>query len=303
MAELLDDTYAPADLSSDSEFEGSESESETEMIQNTTTTCSKNQNIFGTKRKKCRNQIKTDEGVDTENTEKVISQRKRQKLADLKQMCKTKNAARRNPAADIITFDAKTTAAYFSKVIATQSRVSRLSASLCSAIIPPAQFVDLQGKPRGKDKMHSVITAKGCVPYAGKWKWKPEKKHKVGSPIVLVVCSDAIRACEVLRSLKPHFKCQKGKLFAKHIKLEDHVKQCKASPMPIAVGTPNRIGSLASLNALKLDKLKLVIVDMHKGAKGYNVMDMHSVRTDFVKLYNNHFHVNVLTKKLKIALY
>lgn len=240
------------------------------------------------------------EGQET----RTMTARKRQKLADLKSSCKQKNAARRGPSDSHLTLEPKDLAAYFWKSISAQRRSSGVAAAMALTPLEGECVMDLRDARRGETHLHSVMTSKdGGVPYSQKWKWKPEKKHKPGSPVILVVCADAVRCCDVLRALKPKFKCQKGKLFAKHVKLEEHVSKLAKSPMPIAVGTPDRCEKLASLNALKLHRLKLLVVDMHKNKKGFSVMDLKEVRTAFAKFYLTHLHGLVTSKKVKLALF
>ncbi len=56
---------------------------------------------------------------------------------------------------------------------------------------------------------------------------------------VIVVCPSAERAIAVIPELKPVAKI--GKLFARHIKINEQIEALKKSTFPISVGTPNRI--------------------------------------------------------------
>lgn len=58
-----------------------------------------------------------------------------------------------------------------------------------------------------------------------------------------------------------------GKLFAKHIRLEEQEAALGARPMPVAVGTPNRLLKLADSGHLRLDRLKFIVLDVHLDAK------------------------------------
>ena len=58
-----------------------------------------------------------------------------------------------------------------------------------------------------------------------------------------------------------------GKLFAKHFKVGEQQEALAKGPLAVAVGTPNRIGKLADLGALRLDRLKYLLVDVHLDAK------------------------------------
>jgi superfamily II DNA/RNA helicase len=56
---------------------------------------------------------------------------------------------------------------------------------------------------------------------------------------VLIVCPSAERAIVIIPQLKSVAKI--GKLFARHIKINDQIDALKKSTFPISVGTPNRI--------------------------------------------------------------
>lgn len=78
-----------------------------------------------------------------------------------------------------------------------------------------------------------------------------QKSKVAGSPTLLFIAGAALRVADVVRVLKRHRQklCgEKGgtvaKLFAKHIKLEEHVSFLKRTKIGSAVGTPGRIGKL-----------------------------------------------------------
>lgn len=58
-----------------------------------------------------------------------------------------------------------------------------------------------------------------------------------------------------------------GKLFAKHFKVGEQQEALSKAPLAIAVGTPNRLGKLADLGALRLDRVKYLLVDVALDAK------------------------------------
>ena len=69
------------------------------------------------------------------------------------------------------------------------------------------------------------------------------------SPTLLFVTGAALRAVDVTRVLRSKkLRGEKGgdiaKLFAKHIKLQEHVAYLKRVKVGSAVGTPSRIGKL-----------------------------------------------------------
>lgn len=58
-----------------------------------------------------------------------------------------------------------------------------------------------------------------------------------------------------------------GKLFAKHIKLDEQVEYLQKQVVVLATGTPNRLCKLADLSALRLDRTRLILLDVNLDAK------------------------------------
>jgi protein CMS1 len=68
------------------------------------------------------------------------------------------------------------------------------------------------------------------------------------APAIVIVTHSAIRATDLVRGLKEFDKAAKiGKLFAKHLKVEDQARFLGERPIHIAVGTPHRIKELIDL--------------------------------------------------------
>ena len=70
-----------------------------------------------------------------------------------------------------------------------------------------------------------------------------------GAPTLIFVAGAALRVADVTRILKDkRLRGDKGgeiaKLFAKHIKLEEHVAYLKRTKIAAAAGTPGRLGKL-----------------------------------------------------------
>ena len=61
--------------------------------------------------------------------------------------------------------------------------------------------------------------------------------------------------------------CRVSKLFAKHFKIEEQSKDLQSRCVNIATGTPHRMGKLVELESLKLDRMKLLILDAALDAK------------------------------------
>lgn len=90
------------------------------------------------------------------------------------------------------------------------------------------------------------------------------------SPCVLVVCISARRAVQVLKELAP-FNVRVAKLFAKHITIEEQVKQLNDSSFGLAVGTPHRILTLAQQGALSMSQTQCVVLDTYQNDKRFSV--------------------------------
>jgi len=76
-----------------------------------------------------------------------------------------------------------------------------------------------------------------------------QRTKSSGAPTLLFLTGAALRVVDVTRVLKNKtLQGEKGagvaKLFAKHIRLEEHVKYLKKTKIGSAVGTPGRVGKL-----------------------------------------------------------
>ena len=61
--------------------------------------------------------------------------------------------------------------------------------------------------------------------------------------------------------------CRIAKLFAKHMKVPEQQAHLDSHVVVIGCGTPNRLLKLADMDALKLDRLQLLVLDMQLDAK------------------------------------
>jgi protein CMS1 len=76
-----------------------------------------------------------------------------------------------------------------------------------------------------------------------------QRTKSPGAPTLLFLTGAALRVADVTRVLKNNtLQGEKGagiaKLFAKHFKLEEHVRYLKKTKIGSAVGTPGRVGKL-----------------------------------------------------------
>lgn len=58
-----------------------------------------------------------------------------------------------------------------------------------------------------------------------------------------------------------------AKLFAKHFKIEEQSKDLQSRCVNIATGTPHRLSKLVECGSLRLDRLKLLVLDAALDAK------------------------------------
>lgn len=125
-----------------------------------------------------------------------------------------------------------------------------------------------------------------------------------GSPALVIVSTSALRSLEILRGLKSFTKqCHPAKLFAKHMKVEDQATSLKSSRVNIASGTPSRINKLINMDALTLSRTGIILLDMYRDVKGYSLLTLPQVSTEFWDLYKSHFQQRLLQGEMKICLY
>ncbi|KAJ2008150.1 hypothetical protein GGI04_000196 [Coemansia thaxteri] len=116
-----------------------------------------------------------------------------------------------------------------------------------------------------------------------------KSKNKVmhGAPQVLVICSSALRVIDLVKKLRPVSKRAVLKLFSRHIKISEQQKTLKSTAVDIAVGTPNRILKLLTEGSLKVNRLRLVVVDCWQDDKMRVVVDMDDTRQDLFGIWRD----------------
>ncbi|OQR90213.1 ubiquitin-specific protease [Thraustotheca clavata] len=127
------------------------------------------------------------------------------------------------------------------------------------------------------------------------------------SPIILIMCSSALRAVEVGKLIRAcraiaSFKCHVAKLFGKHLKLEEQVQNLKRFH-PIAIGTPGRIKTLLEMKALSLECTTHVVIDMHRDSKNMSILELKDTSKDTIDCIRDAFLPQLTASKLSIALY
>jgi protein CMS1 len=85
--------------------------------------------------------------------------------------------------------------------------------------------------------------------------------------------------------------------------VEEQEQALGSTVLCIGAGTPNRVSKLADNGALKLDRLKLVLLDVDMDAKQRTILDIPEVRADWWILFNAHLRGRVTAGKTRIALF
>ncbi|XP_061735359.1 protein CMSS1 [Nerophis ophidion] len=138
-------------------------------------------------------------------------------------------------------------------------------------------------------------------------KWaKVQKQHTQKSSVVLLIlCSSALRAIELIKQLIAFKGDAKAvKLFAKHIKMEEQVKLLQKNVTHIGVGTPGRISALVEKEGLNLQALRFLVLDWNwRDQKLRRMMDIPEIKVDFVKLLESGLIQQCKTNKVKIGLF
>ena len=96
-------------------------------------------------------------------------------------------------------------------------------------------------------------------------------------------CTSVIKACPDLNK-----RCRIAKLFAKHFKVPEQVEALRNEAACIGAGTPNRLAKLIEEDALKLKRLKWIVLDVRLDAKGRTLLDQPEVCADWWALWDKH---------------
>ncbi|KAJ5288552.1 Protein CMS1 [Penicillium angulare] len=108
-----------------------------------------------------------------------------------------------------------------------------------------------------------------------------------GTPHTLVITGAGLRAANIVRALRSFQNKESivGKLFAKHIKLDEAKQFLQRAQMGIGVGTPTRISDLIESGDLKLNELQRVVIDgSHIDQKQRGIFDMKDTHFPLLKL-------------------
>ncbi|XP_053562031.1 protein CMSS1 [Bombina bombina] len=138
-------------------------------------------------------------------------------------------------------------------------------------------------------------------------KWsKLSKNHKEKkSVLILIVCSSAIRALELIKLIKA-FKGDTKimKMFAKHIKVAEQIKFLEKNVIHLGVGTPARIKALIEKDGLTLESLKYVVFDWNwRDQKLRRMMDIPEVKLETLGLLEAGIISVCKTRSVKLGLF
>ncbi|KAJ5726388.1 Protein CMS1 [Penicillium malachiteum] len=114
-----------------------------------------------------------------------------------------------------------------------------------------------------------------------------KSSEQKGTPHTLVITAAGLRAADIVRSLRPFQKKESivGKLFAKHIKLDEAKQFLQRAQMGIGVGTPSRVSDLIESGDLKLNDLQRLVIDgSHIDQKQRGIFDMKDTHFPLLKL-------------------
>ncbi|KAM6934150.1 protein CMSS1 [Xenentodon cancila] len=138
-------------------------------------------------------------------------------------------------------------------------------------------------------------------------KWaKIQKQHsEKSSVVVLIICSSALRTIELIKQLTAfRGEAKAVKLFAKHIKMEEQVKQLQKGVTHIGVGTPGRISALIDGDGLSLRALRYLVLDWNwRDQKLRRMVDIPEIKLDFMKLLDRGILTACREDKVKIGLF
>ncbi|KAH6918925.1 U3-containing 90S pre-ribosomal complex subunit-domain containing protein [Coprinopsis sp. MPI-PUGE-AT-0042] len=117
-----------------------------------------------------------------------------------------------------------------------------------------------------------------------------QRPKTTGAPTLLFVTSAALRVADAARILKDkRLRGDKGgevaKLFAKHIKLAEHVTYLRRTKVTAAPGTPGRIGKLlCETESISVAQLSHIILDItYRDSKNRNLLDIPETRDEVFK--------------------
>ena len=127
-----------------------------------------------------------------------------------------------------------------------------------------------------------------------------------GCPYVIVVAASAVRCCEIIRALRGFAdgdgRRQVLKLFSKHMKVAEQAERLRA-PVCIGVGTPQRLAELRAKGHLQLSHTRLVVLDMARDVKQFNIFEVQPVGAEWCQFYFDDLHPLVISGQVQMMLF
>ncbi|KAL4885023.1 U3-containing 90S pre-ribosomal complex subunit-domain containing protein [Aspergillus karnatakaensis] len=150
--------------------------------------------------------------------------------------------------------------------------------------VPDSAFLDTSSftSDRTLEKLPGFLKA-----FSAKGSDLAKAAEQKGTPHTIVVSPAGLRAADVVRALRI-FQTKEspiGKLFAKHIKLEEAKQFLERARVAIGAGTPARISDLIESGSLKLDELKRIVIDgSYVDQKQRGIFDMKETHLPLLQL-------------------
>ncbi|KAL4805484.1 U3-containing 90S pre-ribosomal complex subunit-domain containing protein [Aspergillus unguis] len=150
--------------------------------------------------------------------------------------------------------------------------------------VPDSAFLDTSSftSPRTIEKLPDFLKA-----FSPKGANLADSSEQKGTPHTVVISPAGLRAADVVRALRTFATKESpiGKLFAKHIKLEEAKQFLERARVGIGAGTPARISDLIDSGSLKLDELKRIVIDgSHVDQKQRGIFDMKETHLPLLQL-------------------
>ncbi|PYI02164.1 hypothetical protein BO78DRAFT_400779 [Aspergillus sclerotiicarbonarius CBS 121057] len=151
--------------------------------------------------------------------------------------------------------------------------------------VPDSAFLDTSSFEQSRNLEQLPAFLKAFSPNKGADLAKASEEK--GTPHTLVVSGSGLRAADVVRALRSFQNKESivGKLFAKHIKLEEAKQFLERARTGIGAGTPARISDLIDAGALKLGELERIVLDgSYVDQKQRGIFDMKETHLPLLQL-------------------
>ncbi|PWY82257.1 hypothetical protein BO70DRAFT_336708 [Aspergillus heteromorphus CBS 117.55] len=180
--------------------------------------------------------------------------------------------------------DGRLLADYFAQKVRRHNK--ELSAvELDDLSVPDSAFLDTSSFQSSRNLEQIPTFLKAFSPKNGAELAKASEQK--GTPHTLVISVSGLRAADTVRALRS-FQTKEsivGKLFAKHIKLEEAKQFLERARTGIGAGTPARITDLINAGSLKLDELERIVIDgSYVDQKQRGIFDMKDTHLPLLQL-------------------